>query len=72
LIEDIRSTFDQDEKLKKLAELAQNISDEIPAIFLYRSIYYYASDSKVDGVNMEGVVFPSDRYFGIAKWEFKK
>jgi len=72
LIEDIRSTFDQGKRLEKLNELAKIISNDVPAIFLYRPVYYYASDGKVSGVNMQGVVFPSDRFFSVSKWEFGK
>ena len=72
LIEDIRSTFDEAKRMTELKSLAQNIIDDIPAIFLYRPIYYYASDGKVSGINMSGVVFPSDRFFGISKWKFEK
>ncbi len=70
LIETIRATFDADKKEDKLKELAKSINDDIPAIFLYRPVYYYASDGKVSGISMEGVVFPSDRFAGIAGWMF--
>lgn len=71
LIEDLRSMFDQEKRLEKLDQLAKIIADDVPAIFLYRPVYYYASDGKVSGVDMEGVVFPSDRFFGVAKWKFE-
>lgn len=70
LIEDIRSTFDPEKREKKLEELASRFKDDIPAIFLYRPVYYYAYDGKVQGVSMQNVVFPSDRFDGIVKWKF--
>ncbi len=72
LIEDVRSTFDQTQSLNRLTELAQALKDDIPAIFLYRPIYYYASDSKLAGLSMDGVVFPSDRFANIPIWKFQK
>ena len=72
LIETIRSTFDQDKRHEKLTELAERIKDDIPSIFLYRPVYYYASDSKVSGISMEGVVFPSDRFGTMSKWKFDR
>lgn len=70
LIEAIRSTFDADEKAEKLAELAKKLKEDIPAIFLYRPVYYYAADNKLAGVNMEGVVFASDRFAKIKNFKF--
>lgn len=72
LIEEIRSAFDQEQRKNKLNELAKAIKDDIPALFLYRPIYYYAMDTKVSGVKMDNLVFPSDRLDLIGTWKFKK
>ncbi len=72
LIEDIRSTFDLEKKEMKLTELAEKLKEDVPAIFLYRPLYYYANDSKISGLSMDGVVFPSDRFSGISDWKFEK
>jgi len=71
LIEDIRSVFDKDKRAKDLVELATQIKDDIPAIFLYRPVYYYATDGKVSGISMDNLVFPSDRYSKISNWTFQ-
>ena len=72
LIESIRSVFDLPTRQDRLKELAIKIREDIPAIFLYTPVYYYASDGKVSGISMEGVVFPSDRFAGIEKWKFTR
>jgi peptide/nickel transport system substrate-binding protein len=72
LIEDVRNTFDPAKREDRLKELADKIKTDIPAIFLYRPVYYYASDGKVSGINMDGVAFPSDRYARIANWKFER
>lgn len=71
LIEDVRNLFDQEKRSVKLKELASKIKEDIPAIFLFRPVYYYATDDKVSGISMDEMVFPSDRFSQIAKWEFK-
>lgn len=70
LIEDIRSTFDAEKRKAKLEELAGKFKEDIPAIFLYRPVYYYATDGKVTGVTIKNVVFPSDRFEQVANWNF--
>lgn len=71
LIEDIRFVFNQEKRERQLMELAELLKEDIPAVFLYRPIYYYASDGKVNGISMDGVVFPSDRFDGIPLWKFE-
>jgi len=72
LIESIRSTFDIGQRTSKLQELAKALNDDIPAIFLYRPIYFYATDTKLTDLSMDGVVFPGDRFADISVWNFKK
>ncbi len=69
LIEAIRATFDEEEKNSRLKSFAEKLREDVPAIFLYRPVYYYATDRKITGINMEGVVFPSDRFANISSWE---
>lgn len=72
LIEDIRAVFNPDKRERELNELADLIKNDIPAIFLYRPVYYYASDAKVSGISMDGVVFPDDRFARISNWKFTR
>ena len=70
LIEDIRSTFDVEEREESLTSLAEKLKEDLPAIFLYRPIYYYATDNKLSGLSMENVVYPSDRFSFMPFWSF--
>jgi len=70
LIEAIRESFDDEEKESKLQRLAEIIQEDIPAIFLYRPVYYYASDQKVQGINLDDLAFPADRFCRIDEWNF--
>jgi peptide/nickel transport system substrate-binding protein len=72
LIEDIRSVFNQEKKDKEVAQLAGFIKEDVPAVFLYRPVYYYATDEKVSGIAMSGATFTSDRFFNIGEWKFER
>ncbi len=68
LIEKIRDTFDQPTKDKLLKDLASEISQDIPAVFLFRPSYVFASDGKVKGVELKNMAFISDRFAHIERW----
>ena len=70
-IERIRSTFDADEKDELLKSLAETIEEDIPAVFLYTPSYYFLVDERVQGVAIEDIRFPSDRFATIADWYFE-
>lgn len=71
LIEQIRTIFNQNQRIEKLKLIAKQLATDIPAIFLYKPVYYYASDGKVAGISMDGVAFTSDRFSNISEWGFK-
>lgn len=71
LIEKIRKTFDQDEKEELLKDLAEEISEDVPAIFMYRPSYTFATDNKVKNIELENLAYPSDRFVDIANWCIK-
>ncbi|HMR00882.1 MAG TPA: ABC transporter substrate-binding protein [Candidatus Gracilibacteria bacterium] len=68
LIEKSRSTFDNDEKDGIFKQLAEEISKDVPAIFLYRPTYSFATDRKVQGVQFDNWASTSDRFANIAAW----
>lgn len=68
LIEKIRDTFTAERKDALLTDLAKTISNDIPAIFLYRPSYVYASDNKLKGVALENLAFITDRFAHIEDW----
>lgn len=72
LIVDIRSVFNQEKRAKEVNQLASFIRDDVPAVFLYRPVYYYATDGKVSGISMTGATFAADRFFNIGEWKFAR
>jgi peptide/nickel transport system substrate-binding protein len=69
-LENIRGTFDDDEKQENLESLAEIIAADVPAVFLYTPSYYYLQDVKVTGFSFEKLLHPRDRFANIAAWIF--
>ena len=72
LIETIRILFDQENKLHKLNKLGEAITEDIPAVFLYTPVYYYAVDQNVKNIELGKPSFPSDRLTNLPKWYIKE
>lgn len=70
-IEKIRATVDPQEKQKQLQTLAKTISEDVPAIFLYRPSYVFASDNKVKNIFLQNLAYPSDRFTTVEQWCIK-
>lgn len=68
LIESIRGTFDTEEKQSLLQDLAETITSDVPAIFLYTPSYYYVVDTKVTGIEFSKLLQPKDRFSNISLW----
>lgn len=68
LIETTRKTFVNENKEEFLKDLAKEIKEDVPAIFLYRPSYVFATDWKVENIEMENLAYPSDRFVNIADW----
>lgn len=69
LIEAIRTTFDKGKKDELLKKLAKQISEDVPAIFLYRPRYYYASNGRVSNLQFRNLTFTTDRFANISDWK---
>jgi peptide/nickel transport system substrate-binding protein len=67
-IEKIRTTFDNTEKADRQKKLAEIISREAPALFLYRPSYLFLTDGKVKNIKLENLAFSSDRFVNVADW----
>lgn len=74
LIEDLRLTFDIEKKNKKIEELKIMLSDEVPALFLYSPIYYYAVDNRISGFPsaLGRFGFHGDRFNNFTELNFNK
>lgn len=72
LLEDLRFTFDSKKKSKKLAEIEKLISEETPALFLYKPEYYIAIDKGIGGFYLENMAYASDRFGDFENVTMKK
>ncbi|MEX0690082.1 MAG: ABC transporter substrate-binding protein, partial [Candidatus Paceibacterota bacterium] len=79
LIEDIRQTEDESERLVKFEELIDIINSDSPAAFLFSLPYTYIHHNKLGGLNPddfnifnEGLITPSDRFKKVDKWHVKR
>jgi peptide/nickel transport system substrate-binding protein len=72
LLEEARKTNNEEERRKKYLHFQNNLANDLPAIFLYNSLYTYAIHDKIEGVNSQQyITVPSDRFSGIAHWYVK-
>jgi ABC-type transport system substrate-binding protein len=68
LLTEIRSIFDVNVKAEKLNQLKKQIIKDTPAVFLYRPVYQYAVDKKVQGLDLSHLAIDSDRFNSIQSW----
>lgn len=68
LLEDSRTTNDQQKRNELLHLFTKRFLDIHPAIILYRPYYLFVQRSHVGGIGMEQGALPSDRFNDIVKW----
>ncbi|MDP3995325.1 MAG: hypothetical protein Q8P78_01785, partial [bacterium] len=71
LLEDSRRTSSADERQEKYVAFQKQLSEDIPAIFLYSLQYTYLTPDNIRGIATERVNHPSDRLSSIASWYIK-
>lgn len=68
ILQKIRETGDGDE----LVALEQKFEDQLlkdrPAVFLYMPTYTYATNGRVQGVNVKRITHPADRFSQVTDW----
>jgi len=68
ILEDARKTQDRDERITKYLEFEKELSKDIPAIFLYSPSFSYVVPKKINGLEINSIIIPSDRFINIDKW----
>lgn len=68
LLEEARSTIDPVTQETLYDSFIKILSDDIPAIFLYRPVYVYAIPQTMRGVSLEFINLPSGRFEHAEKW----
>jgi len=67
----IRQTADPNERQTQLKNLQNIINQDLPAIFLYSSKYFYVTAKNLNGFNEKFISTPSDRFQNIENWYVK-
>lgn len=73
ILEEARATTDLKARHDKYVYFQNILTEEIPAVFLYRPVYYYAVDKKIKGLNLDNIYIADspDRFNGIENWYIK-
>ncbi|MFA5871810.1 MAG: peptide ABC transporter substrate-binding protein [Parcubacteria group bacterium] len=71
LLEKIRQETDEAQRLGDYKKFQQDITDDIPALFLYSPNYLYVTNGKVQGIGINSMVTPDKRYANVEQWYVK-
>ncbi|MDP3985481.1 MAG: peptide ABC transporter substrate-binding protein [bacterium] len=71
LLEEARTLQDPNERAKRYEEFQTTVVGELPAIFLLTPSYTYAMDQRVQGVDLNFIATPADRFGSIMQWYTK-
>ncbi|MEX0931113.1 MAG: hypothetical protein WDZ68_02335, partial [Candidatus Paceibacterota bacterium] len=72
LLNTIRTTQDESERIESLQKFEAEIIDEMPAIFLYSPSFVYVVRNNVTTVPMERFSRPSERFSNINNWHINE
>lgn len=67
-LDEIQKTNNLYEKKEKMKSFLSILHDESPAIFLYQPIYIYRTAKNLQGINLNNVVSPSERFNDVKNW----
>lgn len=68
LLEETRRTSDKELIAKNYASFQKIIIEDAPAVFLNSQLYFYVVSSKVQGITVQHIALPSDRFNEINNW----
>jgi len=72
LLEVIRQTDNEDERLVSLNDLREVLKNDVPAIFLYSPLYTFAHHQDIRGVDLGSLSLHSDRFLTLHNWYLKE
>ncbi len=72
LLETIRETTNDSERMRALEDLRSTLSADVPSIFLYSPLYTFAVSPDVSGVSLGTLSLHSDRFLTLQKWFVRK
>jgi len=72
LLETIRTTHDDAERMSSLNELRAVLRDDVPAVFLYSPLYAFAYHQDLKGIEPGAFSLHSDRFLTLQNWYMKE
>lgn len=72
ILEDALVTVDEKNRIKKYAAFENEINHDMPAVFLYSPSFIYAVSKNLDGLNIDHITTPEDRFLNIYEWSVEK
>jgi peptide/nickel transport system substrate-binding protein len=63
-----RQTNDANVRAQDYQQFQNIISDQIPAIFLDSAVYVYNTPKKIQGIDLDTIIHPSERFLDIKNW----
>lgn len=68
LLEEARKIPDLKEREEKYKDFVKILNEDLPAVFLYSQLYLYLLPDYTQGVNLNRISLPSDRFNTINQW----
>ncbi len=68
LLEDARSTTDKNVMIDKYRKFEDEVSADIPAIFIYSPDFIYITSKNIKNLELGLVITPEERFLNIHKW----
>ena len=71
ILEEAFTLLNEDQRLKKYAEFESEIKKDMPAVFLYSPKFIYAVSSELNGLSIDHIISPADRFANVNSWYTK-
>ena len=71
LLEKARETDSETEAADLFGQFQDKVLEDRPAVFLHTPIYRYATTDRINGIGVERIFHPSDRFANVTEWYIK-
>ncbi len=72
ILESARAILDKTERASKYSEFAKELTKDVPAVFVYSPYFLYVVPEKIQGLRLESVTIPSERFLHINSWYIER
>lgn len=72
LLTQARQTNDENVRVTNYQRFQEIINQELPAIFLTRSLFIYTTPKNLGGVDLSHIIHPSERFLDANLWYFER